>query len=101
MKSGWQRHSRNIFTNKFLTQLMGGPPWDAVVWRETVDLDAGIVLEDKPKELINKRDLTNTLGKKMNLKITLHTDADSHPSQSPDLGETGAPAEDVRDDFSS
>ena len=34
MKSGWQRHSRNVFTNKFLTQLMGGPPWDAVILLE-------------------------------------------------------------------
>ena len=100
MKNGWQSHSRNVFTNKFLTQLTGGRPWDAVAWREIVDLDAGIVLEDKPKELINKRDLTNTLGKKMNLNITLYTDVDSHPTQSPDLGEPNVPAEDVYDEFS-
>ena len=98
MKSGWRRLSRNVFTNKFLTQFMGGPPRDAVVWREITDLDVGIVLEDKPKESINKRDLTNTLGKKMNLKITLHTDVDSHPTPSPDLGEFHMSAEDVYDE---
>ena len=100
MKSGWQRHSQNVFTNKFLTQLRGGPPWDIVVWREIVDLDAGIILEDKPKETITKRDLTNTLGKKMDLKITLYTDIDSHPTQSPDPGEFRTTAEDVVDEVS-
>ena len=83
---------------KFLTQLRGGPPWDIVVWREIVDLDAGIILEDKPKETITKRDLTNTLGKKMNLKITLYTDVDSQPTQSPDPGEFHTMAEDVIDE---
>ena len=100
MKSGWQCHSRNVFTNKFLTQLTGGPPWDVVVWREIVDLDAGIVLEDKPKDLINKRDLTNTLGKKLNFRITLYTDVVSHPTQSPDPSEFHTTAEDVFDEFS-
>ena len=100
MKSGWQCHSRNVFTNKFLTQLTGGPPWDAVVWREIVDLDAGIVLEDEPKESINKRDLINTVGKKMNFKITLYTDVDSHPTQSPDPGEFHTAADEVFDEFS-
>ena len=98
MKSGWQCHSRNVFTNKFLAQLTGGPPWVAVVWREIVDLDTGIVLEDKPKELINKEDLTNTLAKKMNLKITLYTDVDPHPTQLPDPGEFHTIAEDVIDE---
>ena len=97
MKSGWQRHSQNVFTNKILTQFWGGPPWDIVVWREIVDLDAGIILEDKPKETSTKRDLANTLGKKMNLKITLYTDVDSHPTQSPDPGEFHTIAEDVID----
>ena len=83
-----------------MTQLTGGPPWDAVVWREIVDLDAGIVLEDKPKDLINKRDLTKTLGKKMKLKIALDTDVDSHPTQSPDPGEFHTTAADVIDEFS-
>ena len=59
-----------------------------------------MVLEDKPKESINKRNLTNTFGKKMNLKITLYTDVDSHPTQSPDLGGCHVPAEDVYDGFS-
>ena len=44
-----------------------------------MDIDAGIVLEDKPKEAITKRDMTKVLGKKMNLKITLFADKDSYP----------------------
>ena len=48
--------------------------WDNVVWREIFDVDAGIVLEDKAKEIISKRDLHKTLGRKMTLKITMYTD---------------------------
>ena len=44
--------------------------------------------------------MTNTLGKKMNLKITLYADVDSHPTQSPDPGEFHVTAEDVYDEFS-
>ena len=94
----WQRQGQNIFTNEFLTQLRGGPPSDAVMWREVMDLDASIVLEDKPKETITKRDVTKTLGKKMNFKITLYTDVDPHPTQSPDPGEFHTIAEDVIDE---
>ena len=65
-----------------------------------MDLDAGIILEDKPKETITKRDLTNILGKKMNLKITLYTDVDSQPTQSPDPGEFHTTVEDVIDERS-
>ena len=79
MKSEWTSQSKIVFTGKFLTALPGGPPWKDVTWREIVDIDTGIVLEDKPKEAITKRDETRVLGKKMNLKITLFADKDSYP----------------------
>ena len=41
---------------------------------EIVDVDAGIVLEDKPKEIMSTRDLHKTLGRKLALKITMYTD---------------------------
>ena len=93
-------HSRVVLTNKFLTELKQGPPWGAVTWREIVDIDTGIVFEDKPKEAITKRDMTKTLGKKMNLKITLYADKDSYPClPEPRSSEPGAPQEDVLDDL--
>ena len=53
------------------------------MWREIYDIDGDIMLEDKPKEMISKKDINRTLGKKMNLKITLYTDdADYHPNLS-------------------
>jgi len=83
MKIQWQKHERTVYTDKFMHQLRGGPQWDAVVWREIYDIDGDIMLEDKPKEMISKKDVNRTLGKKMNLKITLYTDdADSHPNLS-------------------
>ena len=91
MKKEWQCHSRNVFMNS-------GTPWSEVTWREVVDLDTGIVLEDKPKEAINKREMTKTLGKKMHLKISLHTDKDSYPYLPvPRSSEPGASQEDVYD----
>jgi len=99
MKSKWQKHERTIYTNKFMHQLRGGPQWDAVVWREIYDVDEDIMLEDKPKEMISKKDVNRTLGKKMNLKITLYTDdADSHPEPSSGHGDFHQKADEVFDD---
>ena len=75
MKAGWTAHTRRINTNQFVTSFgKDGPLWDNVVWREIFDVDAGIVLEDKAKDLISKRDLHKTLERRMTLKITLYTD---------------------------
>ena len=99
MKSKWQKHERTVYTDKFLHQLRGGPQSDAVVWREIYDVDENIMLEDKPKEMISKKDVTRTLGKKMNLKITLYTDdADSYPEPSPSPGDFHQPVDEVFDD---
>ena len=101
MKREWNSQSKIVFTGKFLTALPGGPPWEDVTWREIVDIDTGIVLEDKPKEAITKRDMTKFLGKKMNLKITLYADKDSYPYlPEPRNSEPGAPQEDVPDALS-
>ena len=99
MKSKWQKHERTIFTNKFMHQLRGGPQWDAVVWREIYDVDENIMLEDKPKEMISKKDVNRTLGKKMNLRITLYTDdADSHLEPSSGHGDVHQRPDEVSDD---
>ena len=75
MKDEWTAYTRYVLTNKYMTSFgKGGPSWDDVVWREIVDVDTGIVLEDKPKEIITKRDIHKTLDRRMTLKITLHTD---------------------------
>ena len=76
MKAGWTAHVRRMKTDRYVTTLGidGGPSWDDVVWREIFDVEAGMILEDKPKDLITKRDLHKTLGKRMTLKITFYTD---------------------------
>ena len=62
-------------------------------------MDEDIMLEDKPKEMISKKDVNRTLGKKMNLKITLYTDdADSHPEPSSGHGDFHQQADEVLDD---
>ena len=103
MKAGWTAHTRRINTNKFVTSFgKDGPLWDNVVWREIFDVEAGIVLEDKPKDLITKRDLHKTLGRKMTLKITFYTDTKrkdgskwpGHGSELGDFPETGDYPED-------
>ena len=89
MKEEWQAYTRNIVTNKFMTSFgNGSPSWDDVVWREVIDADTVIVLEDKPKEIISKRDLHKTLGRQMTLKITLYTDTKPKlPEHSSELGD--------------
>ena len=97
MKAGWSAHTRRINTNKFVTSFgKDGPLWDNVVGREIFDVDAGIMLEDKAKDVISKRVLHKTLGRKMTLKIIMYTDTKrkdgskwpEHGSELGDLPET-------------
>ena len=75
MKAELNAYTRTVVTNKLMTTFgKDGPSWDDVVWREVIDVDANLVLEDKPKEISSKRDVNNTLGRKMKLNITLYTD---------------------------
>ena len=96
MKDEWTAYTRYVLTNKYMTSFgKGGPSWDDVVWREIVDADTGIVLEDKPKEIITKRDLHKVLERRMTLKITLYTDTkpklpehrNSEPGDFPETGD--------------
>ena len=44
---------RNVFADRFLTQLEGDPPGDAVIRKEVMALYEGIVLENKSEEAIH------------------------------------------------
>ena len=75
MKAEWKAYTRTVVTNRLMTTFgKGGPSWDDVVWREVLDVDANLMLEDKPKEIISKRESNKTLGRKMKLNITMYTD---------------------------
>ena len=89
MKDDWTAYARNVVTNKYMTSFgKGSPSWDDVVWREIVDVDTGIVLEDKPKEIISRRNLHKTLGRKMTLNIILYTDTKPKlPEHNSELGD--------------
>ena len=75
MMAEWKAYTRTVVTNKLMTTFGNdGPSWDDVVWREVFDVDANLMLEDKPKEIISKRDANKTLGRNMKLNISLYTD---------------------------
>ena len=62
----------------YQTTEKGGPTWDKVRWRTTIDSDTGEVLEDKAIENIRDEELHRSLDRTRNITTILEHDAERH-----------------------